>query len=63
MSVRKLGVIKSKKKYRPEILDAYSIEQVCDMLNGYLSDEITIRSDPKRGYPNKNNKSKPSAAF
>ena len=60
MNDRKLGALRPEKKYRSEILEANSFEQVCDMLYRYLSGEITIRSDPKRGYA-KNNRKKPDA--
>ena len=61
MNKRKLGIIRSEKKHRPEILEAYSLEQVCDMLNVYLSGEIKIRSDPRRTYISNINSNKPNA--
>jgi len=60
MSKKKLGVLKPNQKQRLEIPKAYSLEQVCEILEGYLTDEVTIRSDPKRKYLSKN-RNKPSA--
>ena len=50
MNKRKLGIIQPSKKERAEILSVYPLDQVYEMLNGYLSGGVTIRSDPKRAY-------------
>ena len=48
MSSRKLGMIRPPKERRPEIFEAYTLDQVCEMLGGYLNGEITVHSNAKR---------------
>jgi hypothetical protein len=54
MGKSKRGILTLSEKQRLDIIKAYPLAQVCEMLNGYLSGEISIRSDPKRSALSKN---------
>ena len=48
---KELGSITHPVKHRPKVIATYSLEQVCDLLSGFLSGEIGIRTkkDADRG--------------
>ena len=62
MSTRKLGKISLPPERRTEIFNAYSLEQVCEMLTGYLNGEISVHINRKRsGNKGADSKKKPAA--
>jgi len=51
MSKKRRGTIpQTRAKLNPEIFNLYTLDQVCGLLNGYLSGEVEIDSMPERTY-------------